>query len=388
MTGSSWRISRVDRTRVLVVPDLGAGGVPAAVDRVARTGGRFGDGEATIGARNGPGEAAPAPAAATAPAAPVGVGLRPGGVLPAVVGDDVTPAVGDRLVTAPGHRPGDPDRFLVAPRTGELLRDTVDRTSRSQVVAANVDVVLVVEPLDPSPSIGRVERLVTLAWRSGASPVVVLTKTDLVHDTAHWLADLAAAAPGVPVRAVSATTGDGVAELLRLVEPGATLVAVGRSGAGKSTLVNALVGEDVMATGERRGDGKGRHTTTHRELVDLALPDGGRAWLIDTPGLRAVGLVADEESVEATFAEVADLAAGCRFGDCRHEREPGCAVVAALEEGTLSERRYAAYRAQLREAHHAAVRADARLAAAQRTDWKRRTVAMREHHRVTGKGRR
>ena len=317
----------------------------------------------------------------------VSLALRAGGVLAAVVGEDVVPTVGDRLLGVQGVRPGDPERLLVTPRTSELVRDSVDRSSRSQVVAANVDVVLVVEPLDPEPSVGRVERLVTLAWRSGARPVVVLTKADLATDAQDWIVDLEWAAPGVSVIAVSATTGQGLAEVRALVEPGATLVAVGRSGAGKSTLVNAVVGHEVMATGERRGDGKGRHTTTHRELVPVTLPDGGAAWLIDTPGLRAVGLVADADSIEQTFTDVADLAGRCRFADCGHRGEPGCAVEAALQDGSLSERRYASWRAQVREAEFHAIRADARLAAAKGREWRRATVAMREHHRITGKGR-
>ncbi|TGO05600.1 ribosome small subunit-dependent GTPase A [Serinibacter arcticus] len=344
MTIDSWRISRVDRTRVLALPDGGDG-----------TDGSSG--------------------------APIALPLRPGGLLRAAGGVEVAPAVGDRLIATGGGPTTVPTQLVLAPRTSELVRDSVDRTSRPQVVAANVDVVLVVEPLDPAPSVGRVERLVTLAWRAGARPVVVLTKTDLVHDVEDWRTDVGRAAPGVVVVALSAATGEGLAELLAHVEPGSSLVVVGRSGAGKSTLVNALLGNEAMATGERRGDGKGRHTTTHRELLRLRLPDGGAAWLIDTPGLRAVGLVANPDAVGATFADVEELTRDCRFTDCAHEREPGCAVVAAIEDGSLPRRRFESYRAQHREAAYAERRADARLAADDGRDWRRRSIEKRQQRR-------
>ena len=183
---------------------------------------------------------------------------------------------------------GAPHVALVRDRRTALVRDTAGATSDVQTLAANVDVVLVAEHLDPDPSLGRIERLLTLAWRSGARPVVVLTKADLVPDPDGMAAEVAGVAIGVDVHVVSAVRGDGLEPLRALLGPGLTLVVVGPSGAGKSTLVNALAGSEVMATAERRSDGRGRHTTTHRELV--VLPGG--AVLIDTPGLRGVGLVA------------------------------------------------------------------------------------------------
>ncbi|TDE88871.1 ribosome small subunit-dependent GTPase A [Occultella glacieicola] len=289
------------------------------------------------------------------------------GTLPAVVGDPVHPAVGDRVVI-------DGDRVFVAPRTSELSRDGSDRTSLEQVIAANVDVVVIVEHLEPTPSLGRLERMLTIAWRSGAIPLVVLTKSDLVSDTEHWVGEAEAVAPGVGVVAVSASTGAGLDDLDTALAGAQTLVLIGPSGAGKSTLVNALSGSDVMITGAVRGDGRGMHTTTHRQLVPLP---GGRL-LIDTPGLRSVGIVATEEAVAATFEDIEALVALCRFNDCAHEQEPGCAVVAALDAGELSERRFTSWRKLQREARRQAARADQRVAAEQRRQWRTRERSSRE----------
>lgn len=297
---------------------------------------------------------------------PVRVPLPGEGLVPllgaeGVPGEAVPPAVGDEVVLGAGPD-GAPALVALHPRRTAVVRDGADRTSRAQVLAANVDVVLVVEHLDPDPSPGRVERLLTLAWRSGATPVVVLTKADLVPDPEGMAEEVRAVAIGADVHAVSVAAGTGLEPLRALLGPGRTLVVVGPSGAGKSTLVNALAGAEVMATGDRRADGRGRHTTVHRELVPLA----GGASLIDTPGLRGVGLVADAAALDATFADVADLAGDCRFSDCAHSTEPGCAVLAAVEDGTLPARRLDSWRRLAREAAYQERRADAALAAAER----------------------
>lgn len=296
------------------------------------------------------------------------------GLVPRADGSRVPPTVGDVVDVVPPDGAVPPRVGLLHERRTALVRDSADRTSSEQVMAANVDVVLVVEHLDPDPEPGRVERLLTLAWRSGARPVVVLTKADLVPDPAGMAAEVAAVAPGVDVHAVSVTQGTGLEPVRALLGPGVALVAVGPSGAGKSTLVNALAGREVMATGERRADGRGRHTTTHRQLVPLA--DG--AVLVDTPGIRGVGLVADEDALDAAFSDVADLAARCRFRDCAHGAEPGCAVRAALESGELPQRRYDSWLRLAREAAWQARRADVRLAAEERARWRRAT---RAYHR-------
>ncbi len=279
--------------------------------------------------------------------------------------------VGDRLELDLTDEP--PVVLAVQPRTSLLSRASADRTSAEQGLAANVDVVLVAEPLDPSPSLGRLERLLVLAWSSGARPLVVLTKADLVDDTAATLAEVQSAAPGVEVLVVSATRGDGLDDLRAHLGPGLTFVLLGPSGAGKSTLVNALAGSDLLAITEVRGDGRGRHTTTHRELVEL--PDGSS--LIDTPGLRAVGVVGDADSVDDVFAEIAHLAQGCRFRDCAHGSEPGCAVLAALDDGTLPARRLESWQKLQREVAYQARRGNARLAAQERARWKTISKAQR-----------
>jgi ribosome biogenesis GTPase / thiamine phosphate phosphatase len=299
------------------------------------------------------------------------------GVLAAMASDrTAVPTVGDWA--AVGSWPdGRITIEAVLPRRTSVVRDGADRTSHGQVLAANIDLVVIVEHLDPDPDLGRIERLLVLAWGSGAQPLVVLTKTDLVPDPDGMIAEVMTAAPGVEVLGVSATTGTGVEAVRARLAPGRTIVLLGPSGAGKSTLTNALAGVELMATRAPRADGKGRHTTTHREL--LVLP--GVGVVLDTPGLRAVGVVADAEAVDDAFPEVAELTDQCRFRDCAHETEPGCAVLAAVEDGTLDERRLASWRKLGREAAYQARRADARLQAAERAMWRRRQRELRLHYK-------
>jgi ribosome biogenesis GTPase len=251
-------------------------------------------------------------------------------------------------------RPVDADTALVEavlPRRGALVRKTAGRTSGGQVLAAHVDVAWLAQGLDRGVNPGWLERAVALCAVAGVQPVVVLTKADLggVEDA---MREGAVAAPGARVVAVSAATGEGLAELGP--GPGRTAVLLGASGAGKSTLLNALAGREVLATAEvRAGDAKGRHTTTHRELV--VLPGGG--LIIDTPGLRELGLWVGD--VDAAYPEIESLSAGCRFRDCGHTDEPGCAVVEAVEAGTLDRRRYERYLGLQRELESLEVRRDA-----------------------------
>lgn len=319
-------------------------------------------------------------------AVPLRVALDHDGLVADPDGVRLPPTVGDLLVLQVATSGEPPRVHHLVPRRTALVRESVGGSSREQVLAANVDVVLVVEHLDPDPSLGRVERLLTLAWRSGAQPVVVLTKSDLVPDPAGMAAEVAAVAPGAPVHAISVVDGSGLDGLRALLHPGLTLVMVGPSGAGKSSLVNALAGHQVMQTGERRADGRGRHTTTHRELVPLE----GDVLLIDTPGVRGIGLVADADALDETFADVAALAVRCRFTDCAHVAEPGCAVLAAVADGELPERRLESWRRLAREAAHQARRADARLAAAERARVRQRSRdvhrSLRERDRIEGRG--
>ncbi|MEU6813028.1 ribosome small subunit-dependent GTPase A [Streptomyces sp. NPDC046831] len=257
------------------------------------------------------------------------------------------------------------------PRRTAFVRSTSSKRSEGQILAANVDHAIVAVSLAADLDLARVERFLALAWESGAQPVVVLTKTDLVPDAvglSYLVQDVETAAPGACVLAVSARTGEGL-DVLAAVVAGGTSVLLGQSGAGKSTLANALLGEDVMDVQATRDvDGKGRHTTTTRNL--LVLPGGG--VLIDTPGLRGVGLWDAGAGVGQVFSEIEELAATCRFHDCAHGSEPGCAVLAAVESGALPERRLVSYRKLLRENERIVAKTDARLRAEIRREWKRR----------------
>jgi ribosome biogenesis GTPase len=302
-----------------------------------------------------------------------------GGLLAAGAADPVsTPCVGD-WVAARTWPDGRVTAEAVLPRRTCFVRASVSPgVSHGQVLATNVDLAVVVEGLHPESDLGRIERFLALAWDSGATPLVVLTKSDLVPDAADVRVDVAATAPRVDVLVVSAETGEGMDVLEAYVAEGLTLALLGPSGAGKSTLTNALSGATVMPTRALRADGKGRHTTVHRELV--LLPGGG--LVIDTPGLRSVGLTDVSESLDLVFAEVEALAEQCRFADCAHRSEPGCAVRAALETGELPERRWESYLKLAREARWMAMRHDARLRAEERARWKRITKDYRDSARV------
>jgi ribosome biogenesis GTPase len=275
------------------------------------------------------------------------------------------PCTGDWALVR--HWPDDRETVeRLLPRRTAVVRASASRTSFGQVLAANVDVVVVVASLSVEPDLGRIERLLALAWESGAQPAVVLAKADLVTDAADIAADVAGVAPGVPVLVVSAVSGEGMSELADLAGPGRTLALLGQSGVGKSTLVNALHGTDRQAVSDIGAVGKGRHTTVRRELV--ALPGGG--LLIDTPGLRGVGLMDVEEGLEQVFQDIEALAARCRFSDCSHATEPGCAVLVAVDEGELPVRRLESWRKLGREARWMAGRTDARIRLAEKARWK------------------
>ncbi|HEY5436686.1 MAG TPA: ribosome small subunit-dependent GTPase A [Candidatus Limnocylindrales bacterium] len=222
--------------------------------------------------------------------------------------------------------------------------------------------------LDGDFNLRRLERYLAVAWSGGATPVVVLNKTDIAVDLEGLRTAAGSVAPGTEVVAISALTGDGVAGLAaRHLAPGRTAVVLGSSGVGKSTLVNTLLGYQQLRTrAVREDDSRGRHTTTHRELFRLP----GGPLLIDTPGIRSLGVVGATEGLDPTFADITAIAAGCRFADCRHEREPGCAIQAALADGQLSDDRLASHRKLVKEAAHVARSGDRLLREAERRRWK------------------
>jgi len=288
------------------------------------------------------------------------------------------PVVGDWLAVS---RPADSDDVIIQailPRHGIFTRRAVSGGG-VQFIAANVDVMLLVAALNADLNLRRLERYLVATRNSGASPVIVLTKTDLLPDPADAISHVAEIAGGAPIVALSALTGDGLEGLKPWLRPGHTAALLGSSGAGKSTLLNALAGAALMDTGAiRESDDRGRHTTTHRELFRLP----GGALLVDTPGMREFGVLADDEALDASFADIAELFRSCRFGNCRHSTEPGCAVLAALADGSLSSERWLANRKLQRELDFAARKGDPAAEAARRAHWRQLNKSQRTRKKL------
>ncbi|MCO4249890.1 ribosome small subunit-dependent GTPase A [Pseudarthrobacter raffinosi] len=285
--------------------------------------------------------------------------------------DAGVPVTGDWVWIGP-NRAGGRQITGILPRRSELSRKRAfEDSSEAQVLAANMDVVGVVVPVDRPLTHNRLERTLVAAWDSGAVPLVIITKADLADIADDVVGKVILQAAGVDVVTTSAENGDGIDALLEHLPPHGTLVLLGPSGAGKSTLINALAGRAVQHTREvRSGDFKGKHTTTSRELVPL--PNG--AVLMDTPGVRGFGLFDADEGLGEMFGDVEELAGLCRFSNCAHQQEPGCAVQAALADGTLDERRWLSYGKLQRELAALARRTDAAARRAYQREWHQRVV--------------
>ncbi|HMM20747.1 MAG TPA: ribosome small subunit-dependent GTPase A [Selenomonadales bacterium] len=268
------------------------------------------------------------------------------------------PAVGDWVVLLSEAGLDMPYVTAVLPRRTKFSRAAAGPEVREQVVAANVDTVFLVQSLNRDFNLRRLERYLIIGWESGALPVVVLTKADCCDDALEYIARVREVAPGVDVHAVSAATGEGMEELRRYLQPGATVALLGSSGVGKSTLVNTLCGREALATQAiRENDGRGRHTTTHRELV--LLPEGG--LILDTPGMRMLSMWEAATGISEVFGDIEQLIDACRFRDCGHSNEPGCAVREALGNGSLPVDRWQSWLKLQRELAHLEAKKDGRL---------------------------
>jgi ribosome biogenesis GTPase len=297
------------------------------------------------------------------------------------------PVIGDWVVIKVPHKSDRAIIKTILPRKSSFSRKAVTVGAKKssggrteeQVLAANVDFVFLISGLDNDFNIRRIERYVTASWDSGASPVVILNKVDLCVNPEDKIDEVQNAVFGVPVHTISAADGTGIEALDQYLKRGITISLLGSSGVGKSSIINRLYDEEILKVGAlRKSDGRGRHTTTWREMI--LMPQG--CIIIDTPGIRELQLWADEESLKETFDDIEALAAQCRFNDCKHESEPGCAIIAAMEDGSLDKARFKNYLKLQREILHMAVRKDYRARMDRTNKWKQIEKMRRQRKKV------
>lgn len=282
-------------------------------------------------------------------------------------GREDLPAVGDWVAVqaSPGEMRGTIKGII--PRKSKFSRKAAGQVTEEQIVAANVDTVFIVNSLNDDLNLRRIERYLLLAWESGSNPVIVLSKADLVTDLQAKLDQVSSVAIGVPVIAVSVLEEKGIEELQAYLAPGKTIALIGSSGVGKSSLVNYFTGFEKQLVQEiRENDDKGKHTTTHREMVRLP----GGAILIDTPGMREIQLWTSEDGITESFADIKEYADACKFRDCSHKNEPGCAVVSAIQEGLLEESRLVSYKKLQKELAFIDRKLDKKAQADEKKHWK------------------
>lgn len=290
------------------------------------------------------------------------------------------PAVGDFVAVEPRPDEGRATIHAVLPRTSVLSRRNVDGSSHEQLIATNLDTVFLVCSLNDELNLRRIERYLPALWASGATPVLLLNKSDLCDDARARLGEVQTSVIGFSVHIISARNGDGLEAIQPYLREGRTIALVGSSGVGKSTLINALLGEQRLKTCPTSDlQDKGRHTTSWRELI--VLPGGG--VLIDTPGMKSFGLAVEASAVEDAFGEVSAIAQRCRFRDCRHTSEPGCAVRAAIDDGTLSRDLWQNYQKLQREARFAQMQDDANLRRADQQRWKQISKWQKTHRKLS-----
>lgn len=283
------------------------------------------------------------------------------------------PAVGDWVVIRVGVS-GSATIHEILPRKSKFSRKTVGQKTEEQIVATNIDTVFLVSGLDGDYNLRRIERYLTLAWSSGASPVIILNKTDLCENLAQRLLEVESLALGVPIITISAANNQGLDDLKSYLKPGLTVALLGSSGVGKSTITNQLIGFAIASVQPvRSGDDRGKHTTTHRELITL--PTGG--LIIDTPGMREIQMWSSDEGLQSTFADIEALATQCRFRNCQHINEPGCAVQQALLNSQLDYSRFESYQKLQKENNYIARKQDQREYLAEKEKWKKITKTMR-----------